>query len=803
MKAIWKNCVHISILLAVFSSSPGQSPALFNYQGVVRDNQNNPLNGHEISVRLSVLRDSEQGDVEYSETHSITTGELGQFNVLVGDGTHEAGSIAAIDWGASSHYLKVEVDPENAGEYTLTGISQLVSVPYAMHAGNFDQPLRKLEVIEQEGGVGEEALFEVRREDGSVVFAVYNEGVRIYVDEAVGKGAKGGFAVGGYNSAKGYTSDYLWVTPDSVRIYVEDGTDKGVKGGFAVGGYNSTKGKVDPIMNVSRDSVRIYVNDQLEKGIKGGFAVGGYKTTKNGSSSFLQLDPNNYFIGHQAGANNTTGIYNSFFGYQAGFNNTTGENNLFQGYSSGFSNISGVNNIFMGFNSGFSNIDGEANVFIGNEAGFWNTEGDLNAFVGNQAGYSSTTGNYNTFLGFWTGYSNTTGNLNTYIGAEAGRQTIDGEVNTIVGAYAGAEYNLGSHNTFLGNSAGRYNKGARNTLLGSQSGVGNEDGDENIMIGFYAGESSVGSSNIFIGNNAGNASNGWNNIFIGQHAGFGMQRSNRLVIDNFATADSSQALIYGEIDNRVVVMNANVGIGTYPEVAFQVGGDFKVEGSLRSNGIAFGSSFGPKAEYYENGNFLAFGDPGISEDFIGYKNNTFYFLDSPGGGDISDPDVVFGSNVTVDSGSVAIGLIFPTEKLDVDGSARFRNVGFGAPAFDLALADDGTLVKTVSDERLKTEFRELDNSLEKILSMHAYSFEWKDQTSGKRDIGFKAQEMEKILPEAVFKNPKDGYLGINYSRIPVLLVEAIKEQQKIIDEKDQKIMELEERLSRIEKELFE
>jgi len=88
----------------------------------------------------------------------------------------------------------------------------------------------------------EESLFEVKNKAGNTVFAVYNEGVRIYVGNGDAKGTKGGFSVGGYDETKG-VHNLLTVNSDSVRVYLDNNpSKKGVKGGFAVGGYDMTKG---------------------------------------------------------------------------------------------------------------------------------------------------------------------------------------------------------------------------------------------------------------------------------------------------------------------------------------------------------------------------------------------------------------------------------------------------------------------------------------------------------------------------------------------------------------------------------
>ena len=88
----------------------------------------------------------------------------------------------------------------------------------------------------------DEALFEVKNKSGQTVFAVYNEGVRVYVDDGAAKGSKGGFAIGGFGTEKGVSQQYFIVNPDLIRMYVDDNPAKGAKGGFALGGFSASKG---------------------------------------------------------------------------------------------------------------------------------------------------------------------------------------------------------------------------------------------------------------------------------------------------------------------------------------------------------------------------------------------------------------------------------------------------------------------------------------------------------------------------------------------------------------------------------
>lgn len=91
-----------------------------------------------------------------------------------------------------------------------------------------------------------------------------------------------------------------------------------------------------------------------------------------------------------------------------------------------------------------------------------------------------------------------------------------------------------------------------------------------------------------------------------------------------------------------------------------------------------------------------------------------------------------------------------------------------------------------SDERLKNNIHTITNPIEKVSALRGVSFEYKE--TGQKQIGFIAQEIEKIIPEVVGENP-DGYKGVQYQNVVGLLVEAIKEQQKQIDELRRKIDE--------------
>ncbi len=131
------------------------------------------------------------------------------------------------------------------------------------------------------------------------------------------------------------------------------------------------------------------------------------------------------------------------------------------------------------------------------------------------------------------------------------------------------------------------------------------------------------------------------------------------------------------------------------------------------------------------------------------------------------------------NGNVGIGTTTPSQVLSVVGNAQFTAVGSGASANDLRITADGTLTTSASDIALKMNLIPLnissDSVLDKVVGLKPYTYNWKSDPDGPRDIGLIAQDVENIFPEITFTNKTDGYKGINYSRLPVILISAIQE----------------------------
>ena len=273
------------------SNSFSQSPQAFKYQAVLRNGNGYVIQNKLVALRISILQSAANGTAVYSERQLVTTNDLGLANVEAGRGSAATGVFSEIDWSAGPYFFKIELDSMGGTNYQTIGTSQLLSVPYALYSEKTNNK-NKLVVVADPNLPTDSALFEVKDKAGQVIFAVYDEGVRIYVKNDV-KGSRSGFAVGERNTGKAYTDEILRVSTDSVRIYINDSSLlKGARSGFAVGGRHPSKGSlVNEYLSVTPDSTRIYINDQNSKGSRGGFAVGGRQTSKGPVDEYLRVTP--------------------------------------------------------------------------------------------------------------------------------------------------------------------------------------------------------------------------------------------------------------------------------------------------------------------------------------------------------------------------------------------------------------------------------------------------------------------------------------------------------------------------------
>lgn len=121
-----------AITLAFFATA--QTPQLICYQAVAANDQGAELTKSSIKVMMKILEATTSGTAIFTEEHQVTTDEFGLFTIEIG--SKNATDFAKIKWGANKYFLQANIDA-GAG-YKLIGTNQILSVPYALNAGEAD-----------------------------------------------------------------------------------------------------------------------------------------------------------------------------------------------------------------------------------------------------------------------------------------------------------------------------------------------------------------------------------------------------------------------------------------------------------------------------------------------------------------------------------------------------------------------------------------------------------------------------------------------------------------------------------------
>ncbi|MCB9188250.1 MAG: hypothetical protein H6599_03100 [Flavobacteriales bacterium] len=126
-----RKIVLLSLFTISFLALSAQSvPQKINYQAVARDASGDLMKNASVSVDVSIISGSTTGTVVYNETHAVSTNNYGLFYFKIGEGSVVSGTMTGIAWGNADHFLNVKVNGDDLGTV------QLVSVPYALQAGN-------------------------------------------------------------------------------------------------------------------------------------------------------------------------------------------------------------------------------------------------------------------------------------------------------------------------------------------------------------------------------------------------------------------------------------------------------------------------------------------------------------------------------------------------------------------------------------------------------------------------------------------------------------------------------------------
>ena len=133
-----KKIITICAVLLMTASVFAQAPEKMSYQAVVRDGSNNLVTSTAVGMQISILQGSASGTAVYVETQTPTSNANGLVSVEIGSGTVVSGDFTTIDWANGPYFIKTETDPTGGTSYSITSTSQLLSVPFALHAKTAD-----------------------------------------------------------------------------------------------------------------------------------------------------------------------------------------------------------------------------------------------------------------------------------------------------------------------------------------------------------------------------------------------------------------------------------------------------------------------------------------------------------------------------------------------------------------------------------------------------------------------------------------------------------------------------------------
>ena len=305
------------VLIAAFALGTymvsAQAPEKMSYQAIIRNNTGQLLTNQNIAVRVSVLQGSAGGTSVYSERITGTTNVNGLVSLEIGSGTVLSGTFNTINWGGNSYYLKTETDPAGGTNYTITGTSQLLSVPYALYA-------------KSSGGGGGGSLtlpYTNTVTNATDLFTLINNG--------------DGSSIVGQNSAA--TSNISAVRGE-VTNTAPGGFSAGVKGvnngtaGLGIGVWGSQAGSGWGVYGATPNGIGVYGNSSA-----GGYGVYANSTTGTGlSATSVSGIAANISILNNANNNNVLNI--STVGSGKVINaSTTGSGTAIQSSSAGGSGI--------------------------------------------------------------------------------------------------------------------------------------------------------------------------------------------------------------------------------------------------------------------------------------------------------------------------------------------------------------------------------------------------------------------------------------------------------------------------------
>jgi len=807
-----KRLFYSVIVTLLFSLSAFAQNEGISFQGLARNAAGEVLVSQKISLRLSILLDTESGAVAYAETRQVTTNPQGIFSLVVGDdkALTKSTNFSSINWTPAPKFIKVEMDPNAGTSYVAMGTSRLQAVPFAFHAYGVDASNVKGVLPLGSGGTGvasisdlktslgvdqinntsdaskpistaTQAALNTKANDADVTSSLATKAnasdvttsLATKVDKVTGKelstndyttaektklaaitGTNTGdqdlssFATTTQLAAKANSSDVTtslatkvdkvtgkelstndYTTAEKTKLAAITGTNTGDQVNITGNAGTATKLQTSRTINgIAFDGSADITLPTPASGIP---YTGATQAVDLGAYNLTVMTVNGITLGRGLNGNTDSNIA---IGKDVLRSVTGGSYLTAVGHEALYSNTTGYNNTAIGSAALKANTSGLANTSIGSNSLQSNTTANFVTAVGNHALRYNTTGGNNTAVGSGALEFNTSGELNSAFGYDALKKNTTGSRNTATGVNALVDNTTGSENTATGFGALlRNTTGSRNTATGQYALALNTTGDDNTAFGHSAlYPNTTGTKNTAVGQGAlKNNSTGFENSALGE----GTLANN--TTGKYNSAFGRESLHNSNGDN-------NTAIGW--RAGFQTGSN--------------NTSVGYMAGYAAGTKNTAIG---ASADFAA---------------NVTDATAIgYGARANGNNASaIGNGAVAAANTIRL-GNTAVTSIG-GQVAWTAA-----------SDSRIKKNIVNSTYGLATVLKLRPV--EYNLTSNDLKQVGFIAQEVQKLVPEVVTGKEGDlskgEILGITYSNLVPVLTKAIQEQQKQIEDQNSKI----------------
>ncbi len=749
-------------LFLIFTLNELYCQAAFNYQSIVRDADGAPISDKEMMVVILLREGHEQGDLLYEEEHLAETNQFGIINLKIGRGMNPQGDLSEIDWGAAAVFMEVEIEYRETGVMQTLGVSELLSVPYAMYSMESGTP----------GPPGPEGPPGPQGEPGQDF---------IVIDSTINNG-DGTFTLI-FSDGTSFTTDTLTGPPGP----------SGLSDGSEVGNTIFWDGSewVVNNNNLFHDGERVGIGTNTPS------AMLHIHDTTTGSGNVLFTGEFKFLSTSDApieGPGTRMMWYPERAAFRAGrvTGNEWDTDNIGDMSAAWGGNViaSGFRSAAWGDGTKASGRDctawGSGTKSTGVESTAWGR--GTEAYTSQATAWGLNTIAYGVISTAWGRNTNASGTGSTAWGtaaeASGSWSTAWGHNTEATGlkstSWGSSTKASGFVSTAWGSSAEA--SATRATAWGLNSVA---SGIESTSWGRRA--EATGDQATAWGWNTG--ATGINSTAWGRETEASGRQSTAWGRDTEASGQTSTAWGFGTVASGVE-STAWGGHTTAP--------------SLFETALGrYNTNYVPNAATNWD-----------SEDRLFVIGNG------------TSPSNRSDAMVMLKNGNMGLGISSPTHKLAIpvttkptsqtangDGigivntdSGNFWNIHMSASSLRFSynginngsrINQDGEYIQN-SDKRLKTNIANYSNVLDRVSELRVMEYHYLNQSSERKNIGFIAQDVLPVFPELVAAD--DDYLGINYSGFSVVAIKAIQEQQEQIEEQDSQIDKLQDQILSLKEE---